>query len=76
MEKILERFYDPLIKRVEGMHEDLYGREGLKVRMAITETVSAALHQRLDDIERKQDRAFWFTMVTTVGIIVSVLVTR
>jgi len=64
------------ITRIEAMHDDLYGKDGIKIQVAINKTVAAALHQRLDDIERKMDRAFWFTLITSIGVIVSVVLTR
>lgn len=68
----MHRTYDPLLKRVEEHHVDLYSESGVKIRQAILETTAKALHKRLDDIERKMDRSYWFSLTTMAGMIVSI----
>lgn len=75
-EEQTKRLYDPLKVEIETLKADLHGngKEGLKTMVAVQQKTIESLIDDIKDIKFKADRSQWFSIVTLIGIVISIIV--
>ena len=69
----------PWVSKLQALDKEVNGNgtTGLKTKVAVMEqditSFKVIVNERLDKIELKIDRSQWFTIVTLVGVVISIV---